>query len=152
MLNHLINSNIGFVWAVRATAFISLGCFILGNALIFIPRKNINPSPTPGQTTQLLVPVKRSLWDTPYLLTLASSFLLSLGTNTPAFYVQLFAETKGVNKNFVFNSLAIMNVGSIVGRIIPSWFADKLGAINVYIPLLAAAGEYSEFPEMTLLI
>jgi fucose permease len=153
MLNQLINSNVGFVWGVRAAAFITLGCFILGNALIFIPRKTTVPALRSGQSTpQSLSPVKSSMWDTPYVITLFSAFLLSLGSNTPTFYVQLFAETQGVDKTFAFNSLAILNAGSIVGRVLPSFFADRFGALNVYIPLLAATGMYSPFPKFPLLI
>lgn len=144
MLNHLINSDIGFAWGVRATAFISLGCFVIGNALIFVPRNPISSSSMPEHSREAITASKPPLWDIPYVLTLVSAFLLSLGSNTPTFYVQLFAETKGVDKAFVFNSLAIMNAGSIVGRIVPSWFADKLGAINVYIPLLISVGECSK--------
>lgn len=151
MLNHLIN-DVGFVWGVRAAAFITLGCFILGNALIFVPRKAITSSPTCGVSPQPVDSVKTPLWDTPYLLTLVSAFVLNLGTTTPTFYVQLFAQTKGVNSTFVFNSLAIMNAANIIGSIVPNWFADKLGAINVYIPLAATVGKCTEFPEMVLLM
>ena len=45
-----------------------------------------------------------------------------------------------------------MNAANIIGSIVPNWFADKLGAINVYIPLAATVGKCTEFPEMVLLM
>lgn len=141
MLNNLINSDIGFAWGVRAIAFISLGCLIVGNALIFVPRNPTSPSSTAEHLEQTLTPEKPPLWDMPYTLTLTSVLLLTLGTNTPPFFLQLFAEKKGVNRDSAFYSLAIMNAGSIAGRIVPNWIADKLGTINVYIPLLVTLGE-----------
>ena len=140
MLNHLIRS-IGFAWAVRATAFISLGCFVLGNALIVVPHKPISPSQPQSQPTQPTNPVKLKIWDIPYILTLTSAFVFSLGYNTPSFYLQLFAETKDVKKTLVVNCVAILNAGSIVGRVISSRLADKFGAINMFIPVIATAGE-----------
>ena len=139
-LNHLFNSHIGFAWGVRAVGFITLGCFVLGNMLISVPSKPAKLPATPEPPSQSLG-LKPPLFDTPYVLILISAFLLSLGSNTPTFYIQLFAQTKGVKMNVTFNTLAIMNAGSIFGRIAPSWFADKVGAINVYIPLLASVGE-----------
>jgi fucose permease len=141
MLNHLINGPIGFAWAVRSAALITFGCFIIGNALIFIPRRQISSPSTHGWSTQSKFEIRHQLWDIPYILTLASAFLSGLGVYTPTFYVQLFAETKGVKKVFVYNALAIMNAGSVIGRIVPSWYADKFGAINVYIPLRLTQGE-----------
>lgn len=107
---------------------------------MFVPPKPVQPPATPAQSS-LSLPLKPPLFDTPYVLILISAFLLSLGSNTPTFYIQLFAQTKGVKKSVTFNTLAIMNAGSIFGRIAPSWFADKVGAMNVYIPLLASVGK-----------
>jgi predicted MFS family arabinose efflux permease len=142
MLNHLINSTVGFAWAIRAAAFITMGCCGLGNALIFVPRMN-NPS-IDRQSTQPSISIKSQLLDTPYMLTLASAFLSALGMYTPIFYAQLFAETKGVKRIFVYNTLAIMNAGSVLGRIVPSWYADKFGAINIFIPLRVIQGKYHQ--------
>ena len=108
--------------------------------LISVPSKPAKLPATPARPPLSLAP-KPPLFDTPYILILISAFLLSLGSNTPTFYIQLFARTKGVKRSVTFNTLAIMNAGSIFGRIAPSWFADKVGAINVYIPLLAGVGE-----------
>ena len=139
MLNHLIRS-IGFAWAVRATAFISLGCFFLGNALIVIPHTPIPPSQPHSRPTQPTIPAKLETWDIPYILTLTSAFVFSLGSNTPPFYLQLFAESKDVTKTLVINCMAMSNAGSIVGWIISSRLADKFGAINIFIPVIAIAG------------
>ncbi|EGO20075.1 hypothetical protein SERLADRAFT_478728 [Serpula lacrymans var. lacrymans S7.9] len=137
MLNHLFYK-LGFTQGIRAAAYMTLGLFVLGNALLFVPRtKSISPA-----STQSDLPIRpaRLVWDMPYVLTLTSAFLLSLGSNTPGFYLQLFAEVHGVDKTVVFYCLAIMNVSSFVGRLLPNHLADRVGAINVYIPCLVLTG------------
>ncbi|KAJ7273069.1 major facilitator superfamily domain-containing protein [Mycena rebaudengoi] len=116
VLNHLFHSTIGFTWGVRAMGFMSLGCFIVGNALICAPRK-VNERTT---TSSSVSPAP--IWDLPYVLILISGFLWALGANTPNFYMQF--------------------AGSIFGRIIPGWMADRWGAANVFIPSLVALGKF----------
>jgi len=57
----------------------------------------------------------------------------------PYFYLQLFAVVHGLDTNFAFYSLAILNVGSIPGRVIPNLLADRFGPFNVIIPFVAAS-------------
>ncbi|KAJ7982933.1 major facilitator superfamily domain-containing protein [Mycena polygramma] len=65
----------------------------------------------------------------------------ALGANTPNFYLQLFVSgQKKINQILVFDSFAILSVGSIFGRILPGWMADRWGAANVFIPSLVALG------------
>ncbi|KAJ7114559.1 major facilitator superfamily domain-containing protein [Mycena crocata] len=122
VLNHLFHSSIGFTWGIRAMGFMSLGCFVIGNALICTPRQT-KQTTTPTSSTAPAAPI----WDLPYILILISGFLWALGANTPNFYMQLYAGTKNLDQNLVFDSFAILSVGSIFGRIIPGWMADRWG-------------------------
>ncbi|KAJ7708687.1 major facilitator superfamily domain-containing protein [Mycena rosella] len=140
VLNHLFHSSIGFTWGIRAMGFMSLGCFIVGNALIYTPRKANKPTPVSSLTATATVPAP--IWDLPYVLILISGFLWALGANTPNFYMQLYAGMRNVDQSLVYNSFAILSVGSIFGRILPGWMADRWGAANVFIPSLAALGNY----------
>jgi len=133
MLNQCIHSKAGFAWGVRASAFVVTGCFALGHMLISIPPQS-QPSDVPKTSG------KSYLRDLPYLFTLLSGFMAQLGTYFPIFYVQLFAKNHDVPQTLTFYSLAIMNMASIFGRVIPNYFADRLGAINVFIVCVALNG------------
>ena len=50
-----------------------------------------------------------------------------LGIYTPIFYISTYAESKGVETTLAFYILAILNACSILGRLIPNIFADKIG-------------------------
>ncbi|KAJ7938366.1 hypothetical protein B0H13DRAFT_2648764 [Mycena leptocephala] len=104
VLNHLFHSSIGFTWGIRAMGFMSLGCFIFGNALICTPRKA-------KETTD---------W-------------ISMGTRGqhPEFLYAALRWDKNINQTLVFDSFAILSFGSIFGRILPGWMADRWGAANV---------------------
>jgi MFS family permease len=59
----------------------------------------------------------------------------------PFFFVQLYAIQEGImSENLAFYLLPVLNAGSIFGRIIPNFLADKIGPLNVLIPcsLIAA--------------
>ncbi|KAJ7621739.1 major facilitator superfamily domain-containing protein [Mycena polygramma] len=139
VLNHLFHSSIGFTWGIRAMGFMSLGCFVIGNALIRTPRKSKQQANLSSPTAPS--PPPAPIWDLPYILILISGFLWALGANTPNFYLQLFISgQKKINQTLVFDSFAILSVGSIFGRILPGWMADRWGAANVFIPSLVALG------------
>ncbi|KAI5885672.1 MFS general substrate transporter [Schizophyllum commune H4-8] len=76
------------------------------------------------------------LWDLPFVLTMISALLWSLGATPPNFYMQLYAEKHGVDQQLCFYSFAILSFASIFGRIVPGWMADRWGAANVFIPSL----------------
>ncbi|THU91179.1 MFS general substrate transporter [Dendrothele bispora CBS 962.96] len=122
MLNQLI-PKIGFPWAVRAVAFLSLGLLAIGNAFITVP----------PPAKKAAVVGNTSLSSPSYLLTLASGSLGQLGGLFPLFYIQLFADTHHLASGFVFYSVAIMSFCTALGRVIPSYFADKYGAVGTFI-------------------
>ena len=58
-----------------------------------------------------------------------------VGLYTPFFYGQYYAIQKHLaNENLAFYLLAIMNTGSIFGRLIPNFIADYSGPINMLTP------------------
>ncbi|KAJ3821942.1 major facilitator superfamily domain-containing protein [Lentinula raphanica] len=48
----------------------------------------------------------------------------------------LYAVNQGVAPRLAFYTLAILNAGSIVGRLVPNFFADRVGPYNMIIPCL----------------
>lgn len=136
-----MHGRVGLAWGIRIVAFITLACFVLGTTMMSMPERSFMPS---GKSL-----TRRSTWkeviigtkgDWPYLLVLIQGFIMSLGTFVPPFYIQLFSELHGINKETSFYALSIMNVTGMLGRIIPNYLADRFGVLNVYIPCLATAG------------
>ncbi|KAF8994417.1 major facilitator superfamily domain-containing protein [Cyathus striatus] len=56
--------------------------------------------------------------------------IVAVGLYFPIFYLQLFTTLKGFDPNFAFYTLAIMNAAAFPGRIIPNFFADRIGPFN----------------------
>lgn len=155
LLNHLFHGPIGFAWGMRYVAFATLGCFVVGNLMLHSPVKGLREKAKERRALKKLAARKTDpegatysndttttplaeapLWDAPFVLTMISAFLWSLGATPPNFYMQLYAEMHGVNEQLCFYSFAILSFASIFGRIVPGWMADRWGAANVFIPSL----------------
>ncbi len=87
---------------------------------------------------------RASLTDWPYVVFVAGCTTVFLGIYTPFFYVQSYAINSGIaSQDTAFYLVAAMNLSSIVGRIIPAFFAQRLGPMNMIIATslcLAATG------------
>lgn len=60
------------------------------------------------------------------------------GMYIPFYYVGTYAIAKGITDvNLAFYLLAVMNASSTFGRILPNFFADKVGVLNVAVPFTA---------------
>lgn len=152
ILNTLIHSSLGFAWAVRICAFVTLFFFIVGNFLVFIPPPTMAQPASPSDSepdekstvpSNAEVPPKHSLRsDIPYFLLIIWGFVASLGMYFPAFYIQLFARTHGIAGNLSFYSLAFMNAASVFGRVLPNWAADRWGKLEVFLPCATIGGAF----------
>ncbi|KAL1743349.1 major facilitator superfamily domain-containing protein [Schizophyllum fasciatum] len=148
LLNHLFHGSVGFAWGMRYVAFATLGCFVVGNLMLHSPIKGMRAAArqrralkkialkTDGADAAAATATEAPLWDAPFVLTMVSAFLWSLGATPPNFYMQLYAEMHGVNQQLCFYSFAILSFASIFGRILPGWMSDRWGAANVFIPSL----------------
>jgi len=74
------------------------------------------------------------------MLTIAYGFVVCLGLWFPNFMIQLFADANGISPELSSWLLAILNISSTFGRILPNWLADRFGVFEVYIPLTALTG------------
>jgi MFS family permease len=131
MLNKLI-VKIGFSLAVRATAYLILGCLVIANTLIAprLPPRRLRPA-----DMQLPKPdMKRILTHRPYQLAVLGGFFTVWGLFLPFFYLQIYAQSQGIDENIAFYSLSILNAASIFGRILPNFVADKIGPYNMILP------------------
>jgi predicted MFS family arabinose efflux permease len=133
MLNQMIYHGPGFQWSIRAAAFLTMGCFVVANFLITA----IPPTSQASQADRALV---KTIATWPYSLTLLAGFVAQLGTFFPTFYLQTFAQNHHFSTSLIFYAPVILNVSTIFGRIIPNFFADRWGALEVYIVCVGANG------------
>ena len=78
----------------------------------------------------------------PFLLFSLAEFLGFMGLYVPFFYIQSYATNAPnthIDPSLAFYLLVILNVGSIFGRIIPNFLADKTGPLNMLFPCAGIA-------------
>ncbi|BGP17967.1 hypothetical protein JCM10213_003974 [Rhodosporidiobolus nylandii] len=127
MLNHLF-PQVGFGWAVRAAAFITIG--LVGIALVFV-NSRLPPRPFP-KASQILD--FSPLRERTFLLFVIGETIIMLGLYTPYFFIQDYANSQGVASSLTAYALTILNAASIFGRIIPNWLADTYGPLTILTP------------------
>jgi len=133
MLNKLFYGRVGFAWGVRASGFLNLGVMICALAMMRtrLPGKNAGG---------LGAAVKRFARDPPYILAVFGAFLVIMGLFFPVFFLQLYSIQHGINTNISFYSLAILNGLNALGRIIPSYIAQKVGVYEMLVPSTLLSG------------
>jgi MFS family permease len=124
MLEALI-PKIGFAWSTRIIGFIYVG--LCAVACIFIrtrlpPEKNANAKPD-----------FRIFKDPAFAITVLGVYLLEWALFVPLTYISSYALYQGFSTDFSFQVLVILNVGSIFGRWLPGFYADKIGRYNTMI-------------------
>jgi len=124
-----LQPKVGFGWAVRVIAFISLATLLYALAVV---------KPIPGSSSG-----SRSLFDSTafrnpaFIVYSISMFLFFIGLYFPFFYISAWAETNlGTTPSLAFYLFSLLNAGSFFGRIIPGLLADQFGSVNVLIPCL----------------
>ncbi|KAJ2895991.1 Major facilitator superfamily domain general substrate transporter [Zalerion maritima] len=125
---------IGFGWTVRVFAIIAASTLVV---VILVMKPRTRP---PGK--------KRTFWDPsafrdlPYLTFVAGNFMVNLGLYVPFSFVSSFAAERGLatDEGLALYLLAILNVGSLFGRVIPSLGATRLGPLNTIVAMGACTG------------
>ncbi|ATZ50902.1 hypothetical protein BCIN_06g03720 [Botrytis cinerea B05.10] len=130
-LNRLL-TEVGFGWAVRTVSFIQLPLLIIGCLSISTPiQKTDHTKPKPDF----------SCVRNPVLILLALGlFLVYFGLFTPFFYIEPWALSLGLNSNFAFYTISIVNAASLFGRIIPGLLADRFGCYNIAVVAAISSG------------
>ncbi|TLD27993.1 major facilitator superfamily transporter 1 [Venturia nashicola] len=122
MINKLI-PQVGFGWAMRIAAFLQLALLILANLTV---RSRVPPRPKPLNTKRFFSP----LTEKSFVLLIAGSSVYYLGLFLPINYIQHQAIRYGMDSSLAIYIIPILNVGSIIGRVLPTFIADKLGRFN----------------------
>lgn len=132
MFRSLVN-RIGFGWTTRVLGFLVLATTSI-SIFIMHPRQK--------GTREI-----RHLFDIqcfkhkPYMFFCIAMFFGYVGFFGPIFYIQSYAiQQTRTDENLAFYLLAVLNAASIPGRILPAYFASKIGYLNMLIPTAAAMG------------
>ncbi|KAF4973120.1 hypothetical protein FZEAL_9408 [Fusarium zealandicum] len=124
MLTRLIEK-IGYGWATRVLALICLCCSLIGILLL----KSRLP-PAKDATAHPNFRIFRSL---PFLFTTIGVFMLEFSLFIPLGYISTYALHEGFGENFSYNLIPILNAASVLGRVLPGYYADVIGPFNVSI-------------------
>ncbi|KAK0735064.1 major facilitator superfamily domain-containing protein [Lasiosphaeria miniovina] len=121
-----LQPQIGFGWATRVIAFILLAVSI--PPVIFM-RTRVPPS---GKTRSIID--MTALRDGPYVVFVLGSLFSFLMLYVPFFYLALFGTSHGIaTPDFAPYLVTLLNVGSILGRLVPNALADGWGCMNMQI-------------------
>ncbi|KAH7123583.1 monocarboxylate permease-like protein [Dendryphion nanum] len=130
---------IGFAWTIRAIAFIVLGLSVIP---LLVMREYLPPRVS-GPNRFTLVKYLRSLIDftalreTPFLLLVSGLASTFMGIYTVLYYVNVYAALISTGTltptPLAAQTLTIINAASTIGRLLPSFLADKAG-----VPLVLA--------------
>ncbi|KAI8990711.1 monocarboxylate permease [Trametes punicea] len=119
---------VGFGWAVRIVSFILLGCLVVSCLTI---RTRL---PLTGHISLRTALDFGGFRDPRYTLATIGSFLLFYSFFIPYFYIQIYANFRGVSPHIANYLLAILNAMNVPSRILPGYIADKVGPLNVFVP------------------
>jgi hypothetical protein len=130
----LANPNIGFAWASRIVALVNLPVLIVCNFILRsrLPRRD----PGPIMDFKFFKDPAFSFFSAGFFfILLGLSFVLAdLGMFTPLWYIQIFAQQVGISKSQAFYLLTIINGSSLPGRVLPGFYADRIGSYFLCIP------------------
>jgi len=137
---------IGFPWTMRVVALIG-GVFL---SLAFVCMKTRLPPSIDVRTHGW----KSVQWfdfsafkQAEFSLYVAGSFFGLLGLYTPFTYADLWSTSRNIPANGYW--ISILNAGSMFGRVLPGFLADRVGRTNTLLPHLFAAGLLMFFYPLT---
>lgn len=118
-------ASLGFPWAIRIIGFISAAFCILSVVLLRtrLARNSVNKG-----TVDI-----RALKELPFSLLTAAIVLIDFALLIPLTYLPSYAQSRGLEDSLAYNLSSVLNAASIVGRIVPGYFADRFGRFNVMI-------------------
>lgn len=121
-----LEPKIDFGWATRVVAFIVLATMTVSIAVM---------------RTRILSASRRAIFqadaftEPPFTFFTLGLFFGFMGMYIPFYYVSTYAVKRAdLNPSLAFYFLPIINAGSVPGRILPNFVADKIGPYNVLIP------------------
>ncbi|KFY64415.1 hypothetical protein V497_01701 [Pseudogymnoascus sp. VKM F-4516 (FW-969)] len=124
MLQYLI-PQIGWAWSMRTLGFFSMLLLSIGCVLV---RGRL-----PAERGSSAKPDLTIFRDGVFALTVLAVYLLEWALFVPLTYISSYALSAGFSQDFSYQCLIILNIGSVFGRWLPGFYADKIGAFNTMI-------------------
>lgn len=133
MVSRLIAS-VGYGWAMRACAFLILGLLAVANATVRSRMHMLRDADAHAHAVALTPAQMAAPFREPaFVLLMAGMFLLTFGIFIPITYLTVQAEATGnVSSTLAEYLLAILNAGSLFGRLLSGWAADRVGRYNAF--------------------
>ncbi|BAE60346.1 unnamed protein product [Aspergillus oryzae RIB40] len=132
MISKLIRI-LGFPWTMRICALMILFLLIVANLTV---RSRLPPNPRKLSKESLMRPFHESKT----MLLIAGFFTLTFGIFVPMNYFVTAAMADGMGRNLAEYLVAILNAGSLFGRLGAGVFADKMGSYNIFVVVTYIAG------------
>ncbi|KAI1393107.1 major facilitator superfamily domain-containing protein [Hypoxylon trugodes] len=118
-----LQPQVGFGWATRTLAFVLLATSTIP---VFLMKANAPPRPTRSLLDQ------SALKDLPYIVFNCGLLFGIMGFYIVMNYVELLALARtNTTPNLSGYLLVIINAASLPGRLVPGYYADQIGSINV---------------------
>lgn len=128
-----LQPKIGFGWTLRVQALISL--LTLSVATIVLRRQE---PPSAEVKTLLELPAFR---EKPYLFYCLAMVTTNIAFFTPVFYVQSYALVHGLaGQSIALYLVTILTAASVIGRIAPSFIANKIGPVQTLFCCVGCTG------------
>ncbi|KLO18301.1 MFS general substrate transporter [Schizopora paradoxa] len=138
MLNHLFNDKLGFHNGVRVSAGMNTALLLL--ALLLLRAKYDHGRGRAPDLIPIHVALEKFAKDYVYVLFVIGAMMVVCGLYCPLFYIQLDAVKRGLDSNFSFYTLSILNAASIFGRVVPGLYTREVGITNLLLFVGAACG------------
>lgn len=121
-------SRYGWTWSIRIIAFMALGCYAVGIALV----KGRLPVSNNSRFT-----IDFRAFQSPRLCFLALAvFAFEFIIFGCAALLPTYVRYTGLSLNVQFYSLTVLNIMGLLGRILPGFAADQVGRFNILMFLL----------------
>lgn len=130
-----LQPRVGAAWATRVIALILLA--ISAVPLAFL-RARLPPTQQEKQQRRRIIIDPAAFRDLPFMTFVIGGFFAFVALYIPFFYIELFAVDRGLARPAAAGAswtgtasfpasymVAIMNAGSVVGRVVPPWIADR---------------------------
>lgn len=129
-----LTPRIGFPWAIRVIAFLSLGLLIIANICL---RKRIPPIAKPKLYIDFGL-----FKDMNFSVTVVAIFLVEFAVFIPYTYLCSYALAYNFAPQEAYLLNVLLNTGAIPGRVLPGYIADRFGAFNTMIFTSLSCGAF----------
>ena len=133
-------ATVGFSWTMRIFSFITAGMLAVA-CLLMRQRFEVLPPPERRRKISKLFNLSHVV-TMPFAILAVGIFLAFFGLYAPYFYIQNFALDININMRGLSGAwlVSFLNVGGIIGRVLPALLADKIGAILVHATCALISG------------